>query len=213
MHQNQILKLTQTIQVLPSRTGYQRRAAQQPMLPGLEPEPAEERRPVRSNRQLAEVLASVADLLELQHGNPYRIQAYRNAARAILSLREPVAELAARGEPLPITGLGRRMQAHIAELLQRGTLTFSHDLLPQSLPAGARRLLAIEHIGPRTALRLYEDLGIDSAEKLRQAANEQRLRRLPGFGPRSELRLKEAAERYLDQQREPDPPASLGGAA
>ncbi|WP_052888675.1 helix-hairpin-helix domain-containing protein [Thermogemmatispora carboxidivorans] len=207
-----ILKLTQTIQVLPSRTGYERQAVQQPMLPGLEPEPPEERRPVRSNRQLAEVLASVAELLELQHGNPYRIQAYRNAARAILALQEPITEIIARGEPLPIEGLGRRMRAHIAELLQRGTLTFSHDLLPQGLPAGARRLLAIEHIGPRTALRLYEELGIDSAERLWQAANEQRLRRLPGFGPRSEERLKQAAMRAL-QRQEPEPPASLGGAA
>nr|BBH95646.1 hypothetical protein KTA_38450 [Thermogemmatispora argillosa] len=208
-----LLKLTQTIEVLPSRAIQRRRGVEQPTLPGLEPEPTKkEQRPIHSNRQLAEVLASVADLLELQHGNPYRIQAYRNAARAILALREPIAELAARGEPLPIEGLGRRMQAHIRELLQRGTLTFSYDLLPQGLPAGARRLLAIAHIGPRTALRLYEELGIDSAEKLWQAASEQRLQRLPGFGPRSELRLKQAAAQAL-QQQEPDQPVSLGGAA
>ncbi|MBX5450777.1 helix-hairpin-helix domain-containing protein [Thermogemmatispora sp.] len=206
-----ILKLTQTIEVLPSQAIHQRRGLQQLILPGLEPAPAkEEHRPIHSNRQLAEVLASVADLLERQHGNPYRIQAYRNAARAILALREPIAEIAARGEPLPLEGLGRRMQAHIRELLQRGTLTFSSDLLPQGLPAGARRLLAIPHIGPHTALRLYEELGIDSAEKLWQAASEQRLRQLPGFGPRSEQRLKAAAARLLQQQ---EPAVSLGGVA
>jgi DNA polymerase/3'-5' exonuclease PolX len=202
-----IIQLTQTIQILPRLSVRERKLAQQPMLPGLEP--AEPTATVRTNRQIAEVLASVADLLELQHGNPYRIQAYRNAARGILELREPVVEILERGEGLPVEGLGRRMRAHIAELIQTGRLTFYNDLALQTLPAGVRALLAVEHIGPRSAAQLYEELGIDSVEKLWQAAEQGRIRHLFGFGPRSEARLKEAAARLLQQRAA----STLGGAA
>src|SRR2546429_4321928 len=77
-----IMQLTQTIHILPSVPGLQSNRATQPMLPGLEPE--EETRPMVTNRQIAEALSSIAGLLEFQNSNPYRIQAYRNAARGIL---------------------------------------------------------------------------------------------------------------------------------
>jgi hypothetical protein len=196
-----IFRLTQTIEVLPPASLRRAQARQQPALPGLEA--AEASRPaaeMRTNRQIAEALAGVAELLELQHGNPYRVQAYRNAARGILALREPLVSILARGEELPIAGLGRRMRAHIIELIRRGTLTFYNDLCLQTLPAGARALLAVEHVGPRTAIRLYEELGIDSPQKLWQAARQQQIRQLPGFGPRSEARLQAAAARALERR-------------
>ena len=69
--------------------------------------------------------------------------------------------------------------------------------------------MAIEHIGPYTAIRLYEELDIDSPEKLWLAAQQQRIRQLPGFGARSEARLKEAV-RHVLQKAQPHP---LHGAA
>jgi len=173
-------------------------------------EPEDTTPPMITNRQIAEVLSSIANVLESTYSNPYRIQAYRNAARGVLELQEPVAAFLARGEPLPVPGLGQRLRTRIAELVQTGTMTFYNDLCLQSLPSGARALMAVEHIGPHTAIRLYEELGIDTLEKLWWAAHEQRIRKLAGFGVRSEARLKEAAAQVIGRNKEAH---ALGGVA
>jgi DNA polymerase/3'-5' exonuclease PolX len=197
-----IIQLTQTIQILPSAYRPSKYPLQ-PMLPGMEPEdttPA-----IITNRQIAEVLSSVANVLESANSNPYRVQAYRNAARGVLELQEQAATILARGEELPVPGLGERLRRRIAELVQTGTMTFYNDLCLQALPTGARALLAVEHVGPHTAIRLHEELGIDTPEKLWWAAHQERIRRLPGFGPRSEARLKEAAAQVARHNRETNP--------
>ena len=202
-----IMQLTQTIQIVPSAPHSQSTPAIQPMLPGLEPEP--NTRPMVTNRQIAEVLSGIANLLEFQNSNPYRIQAYRNAARGILELPEPAAEIIRRGENLPVPGLGRRLHFRIAELIHTGTMTFYNDLFMQSLPPAVRRLMAVEHVGPRSAIRLYEELGIQTPEQLWWAAHQQRIRTLRGFGVRSEARLKIAAGRLLGKSEQ----SQLGGVA
>jgi DNA polymerase/3'-5' exonuclease PolX len=190
-----IMQLTQTIHILPSTSGRVSKRLSQPMLPGMEPEEAA---PTRvTNRQIAEVLSNIADLIAFQNGNPYRIQAYRNAARGILDLPEPAADILARGEELPVPGLGERLRARIAELVEIGTMTIQNGICMQTLPQGVRILMTVEHIGPNMAIRLYEELGIDTLEKLWWAAHQQRIRRLPGFGARSEARIKEAVEKML----------------
>ena len=70
-------------------------------------------------------------------------------------------------------------------------------MLFRSLPRGVRALLAVHFIGVQTAVRLYKELEIDTPEKLWNATRQQRVRQLPGFGPRSEARLREAVERFL----------------
>ena len=127
----------------------------------------------------------------------------------MLELREPAALIIEQGEPLPVPGLGTRLQKRIAELVRTGVMTFYHDLSLPMLPAGARRLMRIEHIGPHVAMRLYDELGIDSPQKLVRAAQKQRIRVLPGFGARSEIRLAEAAGRYIEHEQ----PEQLTGVA
>jgi DNA polymerase/3'-5' exonuclease PolX len=202
-----IMQLTQTIHLVPPASAKPAKKGIQPTLPGLEPEPVE--KPEVTNRLIAEVLSNIATILELQNGNPYRIQAYRNAARGVLDLEEPAAAILARGEPLPVPGLGQRLRNRITELVETGAMTFYNDLGVQSLPRGVRALMTIHHIGVQTAIRLYEELGIDSPEKLWNAAQQQRIRQLPGFGPRSEARLKEAVEQFLAHKTD----APLDGAA
>ncbi len=203
-----MIQLTQKIHLIPTSLYTSQRQPVQPMLPGLEPsEPAQ---PTITNRQIAEVLSSLANLLEFQNSNPYRVQAYRNAARGILDLQMSVATLVHNSEKLPIPGLGRRLQSHIVELVQTGSLTFYHDLCLPALSPSVRALMAVEHIGPRTAIRLYEELGVDSVEKLWNAAHQQQIRKLPGFGIRSEARLLQAASRILERG---GPLQSLHGAA
>jgi len=202
-----IMQLTQTIQILPPTYVNAGKYPNQPALPGLEPE--ELTPPIVTNRQIAEALSSIAALLESQNGNPYRIQAYRNAARGILELHEPAAEIIRRGEKLPVPGLGRRLHFRIAELIHTGTMTFYSDLFMQSLPPAVRRLMAVEHVGPHSAVRLYEELGIDTPDKLWWAAHQQRIRKLHGFGVRSEARLKAAAAHLIGKTEQ----TQLGGVA
>jgi DNA polymerase/3'-5' exonuclease PolX len=188
-----IMQLTQTVHILPHQQYTRGKQPVQSALPGMEPEP--DTLPMVTNRQIAEVLSGVANLLEFQNSNPYRVQAYRNAARGVLELQEPAAVIIARGEFLPVPGLGQRLFGRIVELVQTGTMTFYNDLSIPTLPPAVRQLMAIEHVGPRTAIRLYEELGIDTPDKLWWAAQQQRIRKLPGFGVRSEERLKDAAAR------------------
>ncbi len=205
-----IMQLTQTIQLLPpasTRPARATKAPAQPVLPGLELEQPE--KPTVTNRQVAEVLANIAEILEFQNANPYRIQAYRNAARGVLALEEPASAILARGAALPVPGLGQRLRKRIAELVENGTMTFYNDLCMQTLPRGVRALMAVQFVGVQTAVRLYQELEIDTPEKLWNAARQQRIRKLYGFGPRSEARLQEAAEQFMRRK----PTADLGGAA
>ncbi len=194
-----IMQLTQTIHIMPSPQPYSRKRLVQQTLPGMELEMSMP--PKVTNRQIAEVLSGIADLLETQNSNPYRIQAYRNAARGVLDLPEPAAQILARGEDLPIAGMGDRLRSHINELVELGTVTFQNGLCMQTLPQGVRALMAVEHVGPYTAIRMHEELGVDSPEKLLRAAQQQRIRQLSGFGPRSEARLREAAQRLVKDRR------------
>jgi DNA polymerase/3'-5' exonuclease PolX len=190
-----IMQLTQTIQIMQPPQAHASKRVEQPTLPGMEPEP--DARPQVTNRQIAEVLASVADIIASQNGNPYRIEAYRNAARGILDLQESAASILARGESLPVPGLGERLRGRIKELIEVGSMTINMGIYAQTLPQGVRTLMKLDHVGPYTAIRLYEELGIDSIEKLRWSAQQQRIRHLPGFGARSEARLKDTAEKLL----------------
>jgi DNA polymerase/3'-5' exonuclease PolX len=202
-----IMQLTQTIHLFPPNTSKVTKVTAQPTLPGLEPVSAE--KPVVTNRQIAEVLSNIAEILEIQNSNPYRIQAYRNAARGVLALDEPATTILARGEDLSVPRLGKRLRCRINELVETGTMTFYNDLCVQSLPRGVRALMAIRFVGVHTAVRLYQELNIDTPEKLYNAALQQRIRKLPGFGSRSEARLREAAEQFLAHHT----PTSLHGVA
>jgi DNA polymerase (family 10) len=190
-----IMQVTQTIHIMPPLLAKRNKHVTQPTLPGMEPE--HDMPPKITNRQIAEVLSEIADMLATQNANPYRIQAYRNAARGILDLQEAAADILARGEALPVPGLGERLRTRIRELVNSGTMTINNGIYTPSLPPGVRALMVLDHIGPYTAIRLYEELGIDSVEKLWWAAQRQQIRALEGFGVRSEARLKDAAEHIL----------------
>jgi DNA polymerase (family 10) len=175
-----MLQFTQTVELIDE----QQPASKDAMLAGI------------TNQQIAEVLFNIATLLEMQQGNPYRIEAYRNAARAITILPIPVAEIIRRSErpeQPELPGLGRRLRHKVAELVTTGRMTFYNDLCEEVLPEDMRLLMTVAHIGPRTALRLSGQLGIHSVADLYEAARAHQLRAHYGFGPRSEQRLEEAA--------------------
>jgi DNA polymerase/3'-5' exonuclease PolX len=203
-----IIQLTQTIHIVPPAQLRHSKKTLQPMLPGME---LPETPPKVTNRQIAEVFSTIADMLAVQNGNPYRIQAYRNAVRGVLDLPEPAADILARGEALPVAGLGERLRTRINELVDSGSMTINNGYYTQALPEGVRALMNLEHIGPYTAIRLYDELGIDSVEKLWRAAQQQNIRHLAGFGIRSEARLKAAAEQVMKKNKQKN--VALGGVA
>lgn len=150
-----------------------------------------------ANPKVAEVLFNIATLLEMQQANPYRVEAYRNAARGVLSVREPIAEMVARGEPVQVPGVGTRLRKKITELVMTGRMTFYDDLCEESLPEDVRDLMRVSHIGPRTAMRLVGQLNIHTVVDLARAAEGHRLRDHYGFGPLSEARLAVSAREVL----------------
>lgn len=158
-----------------------------------------------TNQQIADVLFNIATLLEMQQGNPYRIEAYRNAARGMLALPVQVTDLIAKGARLEAPGLGDRLRRKITELATTGHMTFYDDLVEESLPEDARDLMRVPHVGPRTALRLTAQLDIHSVQELAEAAEQQQLRPYYGFGERSERRLALGARSVLDHpHNDPD---------
>ncbi len=139
------------------------------------------------NPEIAQVFDEVADLLALQEANPFRVRAYRNAARTIRDLAEPAAQLVAEPgrslEELP--GIGVDLAGKIRTLLQTGDLPLRRELRRQ-VPAGLRDLLGVPGLGPKRAQLLYQRLGIRSLDKLRRAACAHRVRELEGFGTKTE---------------------------
>ncbi|MCI0462272.1 MAG: DNA polymerase/3'-5' exonuclease PolX [Gemmataceae bacterium] len=139
------------------------------------------------NLEVAQAFDEVADLLELQGANPFRVRAYRNAARTLRDLPEPATEIVAdparKLEDLP--GIGADLAEKIRTLLETGDLPLRRELRAQ-VPAGLRDLLSVPGLGPKRAQVLYQQLGIRSLGGLRQAAQRHRIRGLKGFGARTE---------------------------
>ena len=163
-----------------------------------------------TNQQIAEVLFNIATILEMQQGNPYRITAYRNAARGLMALPAPAANIIQSGTLLVWPGLGKRLRRKITELVTTGRMTFYDELCAEALPDDVRQLMTVPHIGPLTALRLTGPLNIHSVAGLYEAAHAHKLREHHGFGPRSEARLEQGAERVLHTQQPNVTPTTQG---
>ena len=149
-----------------------------------------------TNRQIAAMLFNIATLLDMAQDNVYRVRAYRRAARRILSLREEAAVIVAHGEELPLPGVGARIRRKLAELIGSGALAFYDELL-EDLPREVRALMVLEGIGPVTAQRLYDELGIATPHEVVVAAGAQKIQKLYGFGARREAALAEVARTVL----------------
>ncbi len=145
-----------------------------------------------TNREIAHILFNIATLLELAEGNPYRIRAYRRAARGMLRLSVEARDLLAQGRELPLPGLGKRLREKIGQLIAGGRMAFYEELIAEQHPA-IQSLMAVPGVGPKTASRLFTELHLTSPEALLFAARRGRVRELWGFGPRREQRLAEAA--------------------
>ncbi|WP_223434248.1 MULTISPECIES: DNA polymerase/3'-5' exonuclease PolX [unclassified Pseudomonas] len=153
------------------------------------------------NDDIAAIFDDIADLLELQDANPFRIRAYRNAARTLRALTFELAKIIARGESLPkLSGIGVDLGGKIHEIITTGDCAL-HQRLHSTFPPGLADLLSIAGLGPKRVKHLYHDLGIETVQQLCQAAQQGCIRHLPGFGEKLEARLLSAAQKGIGKDR------------
>ena len=140
-----------------------------------------------SNQLIAASFDEIADLLELAGDNPFKIRAYRRAAEAVRSLDEPVGEVL-RHDQSAIPGIGDALRSKIWEMESAGRMEYLERLRAE-IPAAIVVLTQVPGIGPRTAWRLHESLGIEDVASLLAAARAGRIREMPGFGAKTEANI------------------------
>lgn len=140
------------------------------------------------NVEIAKIFEEIADFLEILDENPFRIRAYRKAAKAISALTEPVDGLRAE-ELLKLPGIGRDLAGKIKEYIETGRISL-YEELKNKIPSGLLNVMKIPGIGAKTVWFLYEKLDIKNIEELEEALNEGRLKGLPGFGAKTEENIK-----------------------
>lgn len=141
------------------------------------------------NEDIAAIFDELADLLEIEDANPFRVRAYRNAARTVRGLGRPLGELVAEGKDLTkLQGIGKELAAKIVEILESGHAK-ALDKLHKEVPASLEEILRLPGLGPKRVKTLYHTLGIENLRQLEKAARTGLLKGLPGFGEKTEQRV------------------------
>lgn len=141
------------------------------------------------NADIAAVFEQIAELLELQGANPFRVRAYRNAARTVGDHGRDLATRVVSGEPLPkLPGIGKDLSAKIREIATTGHCALLERLHHQ-VPAALTELLRVPGLGPKRVRALHQGLAVNTVAQLRKAAQAGRIRELPGFGAKTEQRI------------------------
>ncbi len=153
--------------------------------------------PDPTNSEIAAAFDELGDLNELDGASIHRIVAYRNGAKAVREASTQVAQLALEGQATRLPGIGATLQEKIVALSTTGQIP-ALEKLRSKFPAGLVEMTRLPGLGPKRARRLYEELGIDSLESLRQAAASGRISELKGFGPKAEQALLEAVDAYAE---------------
>jgi DNA polymerase (family 10) len=148
------------------------------------------------NKSIADVFTEIADILDIQGENPFRVRSYRNAARTLTDMGQSVEAMVQAGEKLEkVPGIGKSLQEKIEEIVSTGKCSFLEELRAK-VPAGLTELLKLEGLGPKKVKLLYDDLGVDSVDRLEKAARAGRLRDLAGMGLKTEEKVLKSIEQY-----------------
>jgi DNA polymerase (family 10) len=141
--------------------------------------------PDPTNLEIAAALDELGDLYELDGAIIHRVVAYRNAAKAVREAPMSVAALAREGRATELAGVGATIQEKVLALGDEGSIPAAVKLR-KKFPAGLIEMTRLPGLGPKRARRLYDELGLDSIEALKSAAEEERIRTLRGFGAKAE---------------------------
>lgn len=134
--------------------------------------------------EVADILEEIGRLLEFKGENPFKVRAYRNAARALADLEEPLETLIAEARLREISGIGAAIADKIVAYAETGSIPLL-ERLRQEVPAGVLELVAVPGLGPKRARAAFEALGIASLDDLEAAAASGRLAKVPGFGEKT----------------------------
>jgi len=148
------------------------------------------------NKGIADIFTEIADILDIQGENPFRIRSYRNAARTVGDMSESLQAMVKAGRNLEeIPGIGKSIHEKIVEIVNTGKCG-SLEELKAKVPPGLTELLKLEGLGPKKVKLLYDELKVDSVDRLEKAAQAGRLRDLAGMGVKTEEKILKSIERY-----------------
>jgi DNA polymerase (family 10) len=147
------------------------------------------------NLEVAKLFDELADLLEIQGANPFRLRAYRNASRTIESLTESVADIAGDSDRQlqDLPGIGKEIARKIETIIETRQLPQLEELRKE-VPAGVVAMLRIQGLGPKKVSVLFHELSITSLDELKQAAENNQVAKLKGFGAKTEKTILEGIE-------------------
>jgi DNA polymerase (family 10) len=160
------------------------------------------------NAEVAEQFDLLADLLELEGAESFRVLAYRRAATRMRETSASIAQLALAGRAKELQGIGKTIEEKIVQVVEQGEI----EALGKKralVPPGVVEFMRLPGLGPKTAARIWRELGVTTVVELKEAAEAERLRGLAGLGPKSEERILKALE---FQAENPDTGRKLLGA-
>ncbi len=146
-----------------------------------------------SNREIANIFETTADLLEIRGDVIHRVLSYRRAAETVRDLPRDLRAVAAEGGLEDLPNIGKTLAAKITELLETGGLAF-YDRLAQEIPPGLVDVMRVNGVGPKKARLFWQQLDVTSLAQLEAAARAGRLRDLPGMGEKSEQKIVQGIE-------------------
>lgn len=153
-----------------------------------------------TNTEIADAFNEIADLLEIEGANQFRVRAYRDAARTISGLPRNVREMVASDEDLTeLSGIGEDLAGKIKTLVETGHLTQLEELRERTPPALAD-MLQIEGLGPKRVQTIYHELDVTDLEELEQAAEAGRIQTLDGLGPKTEQKVLDELRRKREKE-------------
>ncbi len=151
------------------------------------------------NLEIARILEQMADLLEIQDANPFRVRAYRNAARTVGSHAVPIRQMVEQGEDVTtLPGIGKDLGEHLRELVSTGRLR-RLDELAAAVPRTLIEVMALPGVGPKKARRMWQELDVKTLDELERAAGDGRVAALSGFGAKSEQRILDGIRRLRER--------------
>jgi len=152
------------------------------------------------NAEIADIFNRYAVLLEIADANPFRIRAYRNAARTIQDLPQSVESMLGEGKDLSeLPGIGEDLAEKIAEIVETGRFP-ELDKIEETIPAGLVEVTALPGLGPKRVKTLYDKLEIRNLEELRQATEAGKLHGLAGFGAKTQEHILKEIQRRREAE-------------
>ena len=165
-----------------------------------------------SNARIAADLDEIADLLELQDANPFRVRAYRNAARTVRDADAPIrARVEANEDLRELPGIGKDIAAQIVRKVEGHEMEALVELRGK-VPRGLLDVVRVPGVGPKKARALWSELGVASLDALDAAAREGRIADLKGFGAKTQERIVQgvaSVRRFAERRRRADAEAAL----